>query len=215
MATPMPAVPWTIQLCCLVFTTSLINTMDWAVQREKRRAASWRSFFRNRVRGNLKERDQQGEVWRQKGLRGGRGGKGIWGCVLVSVSEKDVSTCRSPHSRTFQGSLRQSVVRGPGTDLGSACQRQISLKEIARDPYSHVHDTRRHKKHTCMTSMYTHTHTPAHTEKYSLHFRKRKLSIFFLTLLLPFRSIWPHSMFNVGVPWGQFDPRLFFTVSNI
>jgi len=36
-----------------------------------------------------------------------------------------------------------------------------------------------------------------------------------LTLLLPLGSIWPHSMFNVGVLWGQFDPRLFFTVPNI
>jgi len=36
-----------------------------------------------------------------------------------------------------------------------------------------------------------------------------------LTLLLPLGSIWPHSMFNVVVLSGQFDPRLFFTVSNI
>lgn len=36
MATPMPAVPWTIQLCCL-FTTSLINTMDCPIQRERER----------------------------------------------------------------------------------------------------------------------------------------------------------------------------------
>lgn len=34
MATPAPAVAWTIQLCCLVFTTSLISTMDWP-QRQK------------------------------------------------------------------------------------------------------------------------------------------------------------------------------------
>jgi len=40
-------------------------------------------------------------------------------------------------------------------------------------------------------------------------------TVIVLTLLLPFGSIWPHSMFNVGVLWGQFDPRLFFTLSNI
>lgn len=45
----------------------------------------------------------------------------------MSVSEEDLSTCRSRHSCTFLGSDRQSVVRRPGTDLGSACQQQILL----------------------------------------------------------------------------------------
>lgn len=109
-------------------------------------------------RGNLKEREQAGCSVEAERLVGGVG-------VSVSVSEEDLSTCRSPHSCTFQGSHRQSVVRGPGTDLGSVCQQQIFLIEIARDPYSHVHDTRRHKKKHTHGQAQAHTHALAHTPK--------------------------------------------------
>ncbi|CAB1457322.1 unnamed protein product [Pleuronectes platessa] len=96
---------------------------------------------KHRVWGNVTEKDRaapSGE-W----LRGPRREGGFWDCVLASVSEGDLSTCPSSHSYTFLGSHGQSVVRGPGTDLGSACQQQIALIETARNPYSLIQEDAR------------------------------------------------------------------------
>lgn len=71
----------------------------------------------------------------------GRGGASVWDSRLFEGTSPPV---RVPHSGTFQRSSRQSTVRGPGTDPRSACQQLISLIELARDPKSHVHHTRRH-----------------------------------------------------------------------
>lgn len=72
----------------------------------------------------------------------------VWdGCLF----QGPLPPVRAPHSGTFQHSGRQSTVRGPGTDPRSACQQLISLIELARDPKSHVHHTRRHRRNTCAT----------------------------------------------------------------
>ncbi|KAK1901003.1 IAA-amino acid hydrolase ILR1-like 4 [Dissostichus eleginoides] len=119
--------------------------------REKREERFPDIHSSDRLGGNLKERDQAGCSVEAERLRErNEGEEGVCGCVWVSVSEEDLSTCPSPHSSTFQGSHRQSVVRGPGTDLGSACQQQISLIEIAKDPYSHAHGTESHGKNAIM-----------------------------------------------------------------
>lgn len=67
-----------------------------------------------------------------------RCGGGFQGCVWESRAGVDLNTCPSPHSCTFLGPHRQSVVRGPGTDLGFICQRQISPIDTAE---LHIHTT--------------------------------------------------------------------------
>lgn len=78
------------------------------------------------------EKDELAEGEKEKVRKRLVGGWGVQLFLSVSVCEVDLATCRSPHSCAFLGSHRQSVVRGPGTDLGSACQQQISLIEISR-----------------------------------------------------------------------------------
>lgn len=106
-------------------------------RREKKMEVSWEAVRAGKTSGK-----------KQDGGRGGAGGGFCLGWLSLPGTSPPV---RAPHSGTFQHSSRQSTVRGPGTDPRSACQQLISLIELARDPKSHVHHTRRHRRNTCAT----------------------------------------------------------------